>query len=141
MFAGCSILIEHKPRASPEWLDLSELQLFNATGHKFPIAALGLWMSSYFIYQNDHGFDTWSIDRCFDGVVDSLCGTDTADTNPRIQITYPCSEGLSRVEVANGAWGEHLLRFHMRFLDAAGNDAATPYSFDNEQRTYTVIPG
>ena len=126
-------------------MNLSEIRLFNSSGQLIPTDKLGLWMSSV---QEESWFPNGraTLNVCFDGVEEdgtangNYCQPQLDDPDPRMRISYPCSEGLSSVQVVNIRYCcmERINNLRMRFLDAVGNDAAPFYGFTGGVAVYNI---
>lgn len=120
-------------------INLSELRLFDKSHAQIPRQKLNIWMSSYTSTDNGPAM-------CIDGMP-TVCHSDYLhDRNPRLGLSFPCSEGLSKVEVDNRPNDCYLCQdritlFRMRFLDPTGSEVAAPYSFKAAQDLYTAYPG
>jgi hypothetical protein len=141
LLAACKVQFEQKTAGQEATIiNLSEVSLWNAAGQAIPIHDLVAQMSSM----------RWPFEpnRCIDGTNSSLlladtssfCHTSQSDRNPRLTVFYPCSQGLSRVEISNrvDCCQDRILDFQMRVMDTSGNDVLPIYKFDVEQQTYSV---
>lgn len=111
-------------------LGMAEVRLFTATGMQYTRSQLNATMSSVLA-------PVYGPDSCLDGNVNTLCHTD--DSNAWLSVTYPCKDGLSRVEVVNrvDCCQSRILQFRMRALAADGaSDLALPYTFSSTQAFY-----
>lgn len=142
--SGCSVLIERKNASQAGTIiNLSELRLFNRTGTQIPSRQLLATMSSIH-NMHDAGL-------CLDGVDSvptggpNMCSTAVTppDPNPWLRVYYPCSEGLSRVQIVNRHDGfqDRITAFRMHFLDGSNWVIANAYEFDVAQPTYTAETG
>ena len=135
--ASCSIQIERKNRAqaSSDVISLAEVRLFNRLAAQIPTAGLVPWMSS--------AHPSFPAQNCFDATTNTSCHTAIdggGDADPLLRVRYPCSEGLSRVEVVNRQnFGQsRITAFQLRFLNATGASSTPPYHFNSVQSLYLI---
>lgn len=118
-----------------ELINLAEIRLFTGAGSQYSRSQLGITMSS--IWSQPLGPE-----MCLDGNLNNLCATldgVSGDPSPWLRVTYPCQDGLSRVEVINRAdcCQSRIVQYRMRAMGAGDmNDLASPYSFSATQGFY-----
>jgi hypothetical protein len=135
----CTVLIERKapPQSGQQLIiNLGEMRLFNAAGVQIPSNRLSVWASS--VHPN------FQLRDLTDGNENTLLHSDFEKdfTNPSLRLSYPCAEGLSRVEVVNrrDCCSDRINAFQMRFLDAAGADLSPAFTFSGVLPNYTATP-
>lgn len=165
--AVCTVLIDRKDPKPDRIFDyehslhLREVRLYNRAGAQLLPDKLGAQLSS----THPH----FPASMCIDGkaptpdelgYVDgarnfpwNMChsadGDPIQDLSPWLRITYPCAEGLSKVEVFNRKdccstqckCPKRITAYKLRFLDATNSTAGVPYEFDTVQDMYTVEAG
>ena len=132
----------------PPTINLAEMHLFNAAGAQYPSSRLRVTSSSSLDDSN------YGPNKLVDGDSTSMFHSDNVNgiTNPRVQVLYPCSEGLSKVEVVNRqeCCQGRITAFQMRFLNSAGSDVTSAFSFgptigqanaNAQTAKYTYSPG
>lgn len=141
--AGCSIIVE-KTRITVDAagrdlnpLNLAEVRLFSASKLQYKPTRLTITMSSF--------GDATGPQNCLDDDIRTTCET-TSRTNQLewLRVTYPCSEGLSRVEITNrvDCCQERIVQYQMRVTE--GNQditRASAYRFNAAQPSYTWFVG
>jgi hypothetical protein len=102
----CSIIIQRTPGATWNFLNIAEVDLYDAAGNPYPKSSLVAALSS--VYDVDADFHP--ANNCIDGSGSTICHSSdaAADNNPRLKVSYPCSTrwtrgSLSRVVVTNRA--------------------------------------
>lgn len=132
---GCHVVIERNPDASDAAINLLDFRLYNNSGVQIPLEQLSIDMSSIYqmnsiLYQASH---------CIDGNLTTMCHTalPRIDSSAGLRITYPCAQGLTRVEVVNrqSCCQDRILKFRMRAV-IDGADLAPPYPFTTVASTY-----
>lgn len=130
---SCSVLIDGAQPGSQ--LHPAEVQLFNMAGTQIANTDLTAVLSSVW----DGG--AYPASLCVDGKADTFCHTAAGDPNPQLRISYPCSEGLSKVRVTNRAdecCKAQINAFRLRVLDNKGSDTITAYQFAGSENSYTI---
>lgn len=130
----CSLLFETESTRVP--LGLAEVQLFNKAGTQMAGTLLTATLSSVPGKGSAH-----PASMCVDGKINTFCHTSSRDSKPQLRISFPCSEGLSKVRVTNrgDCCKENINAFHLHFLDATASNMASIYQFAGGQDVYTII--
>jgi hypothetical protein len=121
-------------------INLNEVQLFDANGA--PVQPTNPTLSSVFA----DAYDTYSVNKCFDGNLSTICHTDPGqgDNSPFLEIPYACPGGytsLSRVLVANRFYPQtkdRINAFTLDFFDAARHKDRPSYTFAGGLANYTI---
>jgi hypothetical protein len=118
-------------------LNLAEVKLFSAAGRQFSSANLTVEMTSQF-ERND-------AQNCIDGDTNTICQTsEYSSTLESLRVSYPCAQGLSRVEVVNRLddFKDRITYFRMRATSGSkDSDMFPPYLFAKPNDVYTWYPG
>ncbi len=134
----CSVVI--RPTSSTTtFLNLGELELYNAAGARIPAASIVMSLSSTYSSATDASM-------CNDGNLASHCDTNNmalGDPSPTLRAFYLCGGGgtaLSRVVVHNrpDCCQDRLTQFTMDFLNAARAADRPSFAFTTTQASYTV---
>lgn len=149
----CSVLIDRKdPSPNREHsLNLREVRLFNRAGAQISPDKLGAQQSSTSA--------NFTASLCIDGQAPTLaepgydwnmCSTADGDPSPWLRITYPCAEGLSKVEVYNRVEQpnmcikdyvtNNITYYKLRIINATNSTTGVPFEFNTVQGLYTVHP-
>lgn len=120
-------------------INLAEVQLYNAAGARIPTSSLVATLST-----THSGAALYSADKCIDGsTTTGFCHTAGVE-NATLTITYPCSGGLSKVNVVNRAdccW-DRITNFQLRFWDEKRQQVGKAYPFQSAVAQYSVqAPG
>ncbi|KAI8475609.1 MAG: hypothetical protein J3K34DRAFT_481933 [Monoraphidium minutum] len=150
----CKIAICPKASTLPDGAapNLAEVQLFDAAGGQVDWGALSFALSSTYEWGNT----TLSAGYCNDGATNSLiflsegvastgpgqvCHSQYSPQDPRLEISYPCAGGLSRVVVhsRDDCCGERIDAFSLEVVASSGAVTQT-YAFSDGYYTknYTV---
>lgn len=132
LITGCHVIIERRPNSVTEPINLAELRLYNSSGSRISSSQLSIVMSSTLTSP------LAPASNCLDGNTDTYCHTTLTDASAWLRVTYPCAQGLSRVDVVNrkDCCQIRIQQFRMRAV-SNGTDLATAYEFTSSASDYT----
>jgi hypothetical protein len=131
------VVIRQTGAQTPTYLNLREVQLFDASGAL--VKPVSPALSS--VYS-----DGAATGNCFDGKLDTMCSSNlnAGDWSPFLEIPYPCPGGstsLSKVQIFNrldDCCRARLDTFTLDFVDAALRIDRPSYTFSGAKNESTV---
>jgi hypothetical protein len=119
------------------WLHFGEVAISDSTGTRVVQSSASL--------SSTYASEPATVDRCFDGNVNTWCGTASGDSAPSLTVNFPCASGsasgytakvTNRVDCCRERVGGGTLQAYNSDGSAAGS-----YTFAPSQAEYNIPLG